>query len=112
MLYIESIEGAKIVTLKNLSRFNVLVAATMKEKLKALFSVPGTTLILDLNGINFIDSTGFGVFLSLMKTSNNTGGHFRICNISEETMELFKLLQLQNVFEIYNTRQDALKSGI
>lgn len=112
MLSIESIDGAKVVTFTNLSRFNVLVTDPVKEKLKALFNVPQTSLILDLQGITFVDSTGFGVFLSLMKTANNTSGHFRICNIGEEAMELFKLLQLHNVFEIYNTRQDALKSTI
>ncbi len=111
MLLIETIDGAKVATFNNLSRFNVLVTDTVKEKLKAVFNVPNTTLILDLQGITFIDSTGFGVFLSLMKTANNTTGHFRICNIGEEAMELFKLLQLHNVFEIFNTRQDALKSS-
>ena len=110
MLSIESIDGVKVVTFKNLSRFNVLITDPVKERLKALFNVPNTVLVLDLQGITFVDSTGFGVFLSLMKTANNTAGHFRICNIGEEAMELFKLLQLHNVFEIYNTRQDALKS--
>ena len=112
MLSIESIDGAKVVTFNNLSRFNVLVTDSVKEKLKAMFNVPHTNLILDLQGITFVDSTGFGVFLSLMKTANNTSGQFKICNIGEETMELFKLLQLHNVFEIYNTRQDALKSSL
>ena len=46
----------------------------------------------------------------VLKTANNNKGQFKIANISDDVMELFKLLQLHNVFEIYNTVDDAVKS--
>mgnify|MGYP001355365985 CR=1 FL=1 len=110
MIKTENINGILISSFDEVNRFNALIAESVKEELKKLFIVPNTRLILDLNGINFIDSSGFGVFLSVMKTANNNYGYFKLCNLSEEVMELFKLLQLHNVFEIYNTREDALKS--
>jgi anti-sigma B factor antagonist len=110
MLKIENINGITVVSFEGLNRFNALITEKVKEDIKALFSSPNTKLILDLSGIQFIDSSGFGVFLSIMKTANNSYGFFKISNISEEVMELFKLLQLHNVFEIYNKREDALKS--
>jgi anti-sigma B factor antagonist len=110
MLKIENINGITIVSFDDLNRFNALITEKVKEDIKALYSSPNTKLILDLSGIQFIDSSGFGVFLSIMKTANNSYGFFKISNISEEVMELFKLLQLHNVFEIYNKREDALKS--
>jgi len=110
MLKIENINDVIIVSFKNANRFNAIIADQVKEEMKALFSSPNIKLILDLTGIQFIDSSGFGVFLSIMKTANNNYGFFKISNISEEVMELFKLLQLHNVFEIYNKRDDALKS--
>ena len=42
-------------------------------------------------GINFIDSSGFGVFLSALKAANNNYGQFKICNVDEDVMELFKI---------------------
>jgi len=110
MLSIENVDGTIVVAFNNLNRFNALVTDPVKEEIKACFNTPNTRLIIDLGGIDFIDSSGFGAFLSIMKTANNSFSYFRICNISEEVMELFKLLQLHNVFEIYNTREDALKS--
>lgn len=110
MLKIENINDVTIVSFVDTNRFNALITDSVKEKLKALFASPNTKLILDLSNIQFIDSSGFGVFLSIMKTANNSYGFFKISNISEEVMELFKLLQLHNVFEIYNKREDALKS--
>ncbi len=110
MLSIENVNGVVVVAFKNVNRFNALISEPVKEEIKSYYSAPNTRLILDLDGITFIDSSGFGTFLSIMKTANNNFGFFKICNISEEVMELFKLLQLHNVFEIYNTKEDALKS--
>jgi anti-sigma B factor antagonist len=110
MLKIEYFNDVTVVSFKGINRFNALITEKVKEEMKALFTSPNTKLVLDLSGIQFIDSSGFGVFLSIMKTANNNFGYFKISNISEEVMELFKLLQLHNVFEIYNKREDALKS--
>lgn len=110
MLNIENFNDVTIVSFRDTNRFNALITEPVKEELKSLFASPNTKLILDLSDIQFIDSSGFGVFLSIMRTANNNYGYFKISNISEEVMELFKLLQLHNVFEIYNKREDAMKS--
>lgn len=110
MLKTENHNGILIVSFNNVNRFNALISEPVKEEIKGMFNSPNTKLILNLEGIHFIDSSGFGVFLSIMKTANNNFGYFKICNISEEVMELFKLLQLHNVFEIYKTVDDAIKS--
>ena len=110
MLKTETVNGIIVVRFNNVNRFNALIADPVKEQLKGYFNKSNTKLILDLEGIDFVDSTGFGVFLSIMKTANNNYGFFKICNISSEVMELFKLLQLHNVFEIYNTLDDCIKS--
>jgi anti-sigma B factor antagonist len=110
MIKTETIDAIIVATFDNVNRFNALIADPVKEQLKSHFARPNTKLILNLEGIEFVDSTGFGVFLSIMKTANNNYGYFKICNISTEVMELFKLLQLHNVFEIYNTLEDCVKS--
>jgi len=110
MIKTEHQNGIIIVSFVDTNRFNALTTESVKAEVKALFNSPNTRLILNLKGISFIDSSGFGVFLSIMKTANNNYSYFKIANISEEVMELFKLLQLHNVFEIYNTVEDAMKS--
>ena len=110
MLKTEYFKDITVVGFENVNRFNALIAEPVKEQIKSYFNKPNTKLILNLEGIDFVDSTGFGVFLSIMKTANNNYGYFKICNISTDVMELFKLLQLHNVFEIYNTLEDCIKS--
>ena len=110
MLKTETIQDIIVVRFNNVNRFNALIAEPVKEQLKEYFNKPKTKLILNLENIDFVDSTGFGVFLSIMKTANNNYGFFKICNINAEVMELFKLLQLHNVFEIYGSLEDCVES--
>lgn len=110
MLNVELINDVYVASFKDLNRFNALVTEPVKEQLNNLFVKPGTKLILNLEGIKFIDSSGFGVFLSVFKTANINYGYFKICSIEKEVMELFKLLQLHNVFEIYTNLDDCLNS--
>ena len=109
MIKTEKINNVIVVSFNNITRLNALVAEPVKEEIKSLFNKPNTKMILNLEGVQFIDSSGFGVFLSVMKVANNNYGAFKICNVGNEVMELFKLLQLHNVFEIYPTVEDCLK---
>ena len=110
MLETKNINDILVVSLKETQRLNALIAEPVKVKLLEFFSKPNTNLVFDLQGISFIDSTGFGVFLSTMKAANNNYGQFKICNVNSDVMELFKLLQLHHVFEIYDTLDPCLKS--
>ena len=110
MLNIEKVNNVVVAKFENADRFNALITEQVKEELKAVYSEKGVKLALNLEGIKFIDSSGFGVFLSVMKTAANSQGHLKICCISDEVMELFKLLQLHNVFEIYDTAEECVVS--
>jgi anti-sigma B factor antagonist len=110
MLKIEKINNITVVRFDNIDRFNALITEPVKEDLKSFFNNAGTRLILNLKGIKYIDSSGFGVFLSILKTATNNKGVFRICGITPEVMELFKLLQLHNVFTLYPTLDECLDS--
>lgn len=110
MLKTEKINNITVVKFNNIDRFNALIVEPVKEQLKSFFNKPDTRLVLNLEGIKFIDSSGFGVFLSIMKTANNNHGQFKICSINREVMELFKLLQLHNVFELYDSQEECVRS--
>lgn len=110
MLDTVNIDDILVVKLKDTPRLNSLISEAVKEELLAYFNKPNTQVVFDLEGIGFIDSSGFGVFLSAMKAANNNYGQFKICNVKDDVMELFKLLQLHHVFEIYDELDSCLKS--
>ena len=110
MLTTRNQDDVIVVGLNDTNRFNSLISEAVKEQLLELFNKPNTSIAFDLEGISFIDSSGFGVLLSALKAASNNYGQFKICNVSSEVMELFKLLQLHHVFEIYDRLDPCLDS--
>lgn len=110
MMRIEQINGCYVATFNDISKFNALITDMVKEQLNSLFSNPENKLILNLKGVKYIDSTGFGVFLSVMKTARLNSGQFKICNVEPDAMALFKILQLNSILEIYENLETCLDS--
>ena len=110
MLKHESKNGIEILTFDNINKLNILIAQTLKEEVAQYLSKPNTKLILNLKGIEYVDSSGFGALLSILRNAKNNDSQFKICNISSDVMELVKLLQLHNVFDICDNEQDCIKS--
>ncbi|MFP3859495.1 MAG: STAS domain-containing protein [Bacteroidales bacterium] len=110
MLKSETRNGIEILSFENVSKLNILVAQSLKEEIAQYLNKPGKKLILNLDGIEYIDSSGFGALLSILRNAKNNDSFFKICNISPDVMELVKLLQLHNVFEIHDTVEDCIDS--
>lgn len=110
MLKHESKNGVEVLKFDNVSKLNILIAQSLKEDVAQYLTKANTKLILDLEGIEYVDSSGFGALLSILRNAKNNDSQFKICNISPEVMELVKLLQLHNVFDICDDIDKCLKS--
>ncbi len=109
MLKLDNIGNVMVVSFNLDSKINVTVSQKIKVEVTKLIS-PHSKLVMNLEGINYIDSTGFGMLLSILRTCKNNQSLLKLCNISPEVMELVKLLQLQTVFDIRNSLDDCVKS--
>ncbi|MBI9053405.1 MAG: STAS domain-containing protein [Bacteroidales bacterium] len=110
MLKHESNNGIEILSFDNVSKLNILLAQSLKEDVSQYISKANTKLVLNLAGVEYIDSSGFGALLSILRSTKNNDSQFKICNIAPEVMELVKLLQLHNVFDIYGTVDECLNT--
>jgi anti-sigma B factor antagonist len=71
----------------------------------------GTTkAILNLEGVDFIDSTGLGALVICFTTLRKAGGSLKLLNLSRKNIELLVLTKLTTVFEVFNDEQDAINS--
>ena len=64
--------------------------------------------MLDLDRIEFIDSTGLGVMVGAAKRMRMIDGGFRIVCSQPHLNELFKITRLNEVFDLYESLEDAL----
>lgn len=67
-------------------------------------------IVMDLHRLSFMDSSGVGVFLALLRFLNNVGGELKICSITQPVRTILELVSLHKILDIYQTPEDALNS--
>jgi len=110
MLKINSIGDVTEVRFDSLQKLNVLVSESVKTGLQQLFERPNAKVLINMEGVYFLDSSGFAAFLSVSKAANKNNGQIIFCNIGSSALDLFKVLQLHTVFNIIVDRNEAIKS--
>ena len=65
-------KGCIIAEFIDLKRFTLAVTEEVKSELKPILSQEGNKMIFDFKNIEFIDSSGIGCIISLVKTANTT----------------------------------------
>ncbi len=63
-------------------------------------------IILDLSGIDFVDSTGLGVLIGGLKRTRSHGGDLQCVGLTEPLKEMFKLTGLDAVLYTEDGKED------
>lgn len=110
MINIERIDKIDIVSF-TISKINALITDEIMEALMKIFeNNTNSKVIINLQGVGYIDSSGFGCFLSVMKAARNTYSTLKFANPEPGVMKLFETLQLNSVFQIYHSMDSCLRS--
>ena len=88
------------VCFESISKINVLNSEEIETQLLEIAEHEENILTLDLSNINFIDSSGFHVLLNVYKTSRINNSTLELKNLSVDLIELFKLIELNQYFNI------------
>lgn len=67
-------------------------------------------VVFDLSKVQFVDSSGCGAILSCLRHLNSVGGDLKLCNISKPVRLLFELVRMHRIFEIFNSRDEAINA--
>lgn len=57
-------------------------------------------LVVDLNGVEMVDSVGIGVLVAAYNSLSKNGGHMAVSNVSSDIYNLFKTMRLDQHFEV------------
>ena len=110
MISVRQIDDVTEVMFNNLKKLNILVSDDVKTEFDNFFEIPNLKLLVNMEGIEFIDSSGFAIFLSNIKRIQKNNVQMIFCNVSNLAFDLFKVLHLHTVFKIIDCRTEALKS--
>ena len=71
---------------------------------------PGANVVLDLNEVDFIDSSGLGAILSCYRHLQTASGDLKLCRAKKAVRSLIELLRMHRIFDIYDTSEEAMES--
>lgn len=71
---------------------------------------PCGKVVFDLGELRFVDSSGLGAILSCLRQLNAKGGELKLCAMSKPVRALFELVRMHKIFDIYGTKDDALRA--
>ena len=92
----------------NEKRLDSVIASDLKAEFLILAQPDVKTLVLDLSGVEYMDSAGLSALLLAQRQQNHHHGDMRIAGASEEVRSLLALTALDRVFPMYETVEEAL----
>jgi anti-sigma B factor antagonist len=84
-------------------------SASLRDAVKDLIN-KNKQIVLNLGGVNYIDSGGLGTLVSLYTTARNAGGTLRLANLTQRVGDLLQVTKLLTVFEVFDSVDEAVKS--
>ena len=79
---------------------DIYTCQDLKDKLYQFVDQYGKDLVLDCEGLNYIDSTGLGVFVAVLKKVKQNQKQITIENLKETIKKLFVITCLDSLFNI------------
>ena len=82
----------------------------LKDKINSLIHQGQKKLLLNLEGVPYIDSAGLGEIVRTYTTVSRQGGNLKLVNLTKRITDLLSITKLLTVFETFDNEPEALKS--
>ncbi|MFL0412143.1 STAS domain-containing protein [Microbacterium paludicola] len=88
-------------------RFDMVNAPVVKARIDALVRGGDTRIVVDLQGVSFMDSSGLGALVGGLKTARQAGGDVRIAHPGEQVRAVLRLTKLDRILAPFESVEDA-----
>ncbi len=109
MISIERRDKIDIITF-TVDRINALITDELREQIGKVFQGGSSKVIISLKDVKYIDSSGFGSLLAIMKTAKNNYCTLKFASPEPSVMEVLNTLYLNTVFDIYDDIDECIRS--
>ena len=80
------------------------------ERTRAVMKDGKNNLILNMEQVDHIDSSGLGELLSLEREIEGAGGKLKLVEVNEKNVDLLVITKLETEFELFPDEQEAVNS--
>ncbi len=108
-LLIHPLRDVTVVTFADASILDAQQVQQIGDELYALVDKQARRkIILDFEKVRFLSSSALGVLITLRKKADQIKAKILFCNLRAELRKVFKITNLEKLFEFYNSEEEAL----
>jgi anti-sigma B factor antagonist len=85
-------------------------ASELESALLGLIRKGMHRVVVDLSGVNYISSAGWGIFIGEIKDIRNRGGDLKLAGMIGEVREVYQLLEFHSILEDFETTDEAVRA--
>lgn len=86
---------------------DTVTASELEQVFNSLINRQRFKIIVDLAGVDYVSSAGWGIFISKIKEARNNDGDIKLVNLTEDVYEIYELLGFENVLKIFDSLDEA-----
>jgi anti-sigma B factor antagonist len=90
------------------SDLDMAAADQMKRTLTDLVDKGSRKLLIDLDHVGYVDSSGLGALVASMKHARAAGGDMRLCGLQDDVRAIFEMTRLVKAITVHASRAEAL----
>jgi anti-sigma B factor antagonist len=102
-------EGVILMDLKGRITMGIEVSM-FRAAFEKIAEQPGPKLILNMHGIDYVDSTGLGAMVMCSTRVRNAQGVTKLVNVNRRNIELMVMTKIDTIFEVFDDETDAINS--
>jgi len=85
-----------------------ITSSQVEKALNALIDQKKYRLVIDLAGVSYISSSGWGIFIGILKEVRLHQGDLKLSGLSDDVRDVFKLLEIDFYLPVFNSTSDAV----
>ena len=82
----------------------------LRDQIQKRLTAGDRKFLLNLEDVDYIDSSGLGELVTTFTTVRNQGGLLKLLNLTHRVQDLLQITKLLTVFEVFNSEAEALKT--
>jgi anti-sigma B factor antagonist len=82
----------------------------LRETVRGLLESGKKKILVNLGGVDYVDSSGIGELVSCFTTTKNQQGQLKLLNLTKKIKDLLQITKLLTVFETFDDEQEAVNS--
>ena len=103
---LEEQQGVLIAT-PQVDRLDVRTVPEFRDEMDRIIG-SYTKVVLNMELINFVDSTGLGALMSCIRNLSQRNGGLRLVGLQQQVTAMFRLVRMHKIFDTFDTVSEAL----